>query len=219
METFFIYKKNNCKDDCSSMRYIEIPKNIEKFFECGNYFRRVNIESVDYSFQFEKKENIITILSQNDIDNILKYNKEISELKYGINEGDKRYKKGINLIKTYLEPIFEKLKSKENKELYSKLVKQEKKILIEKYDLSLKDINYIIENYPFGEYIDSAMIEAVYDDKEKFAEDIGWEEGYITTENCTYINLEKLADYLLKKDRFLELQYFDKNNKIIVFRY
>jgi hypothetical protein len=47
METFFIYKKNNCKNDCSSMRYIEIPKKIEEIFHCGHYFGSVDIDGID----------------------------------------------------------------------------------------------------------------------------------------------------------------------------
>lgn len=212
MKTVFIYKDNTSSDDCSSMRYIKIPENNKELFEYENSFMSIDICGIDAWIDFRniKKEDITTILSQNDIDSICKYNKEIKAAKY---------RDGTMIVKTYLKPIFKKLMSKENKELYLALIKQEKEFLVKKYNLSMKDINYIIKQYPFGDYIDRAMIIKVYDDKEKFAEDEGWDCGYITNKNYTYINLEKLGDYLLKGVRYYELIYFHKNNKIIVFDY
>lgn len=66
---------------------------------------------------------------------MLKYNKELHELGYGITRGDDRYKKGIKIMNK-IKPIINKLKSDEAQEFFDRISSEEMEILKEEYELN-----------------------------------------------------------------------------------
>ena len=187
-EYTFLYKENDT-DDRDCVKYIDIGR-LGKL-ECGHYFPHIGTTGACFSMglYIDKIDfdNITTILTKEDFEALDRYNKQIDELKYGIEEGDNRHRLGLHFFEE-IKPILEKLKSEENEELFLKVQEEEKEYLMDEYHLDEDDIEKILNNY-YLSYRDRGIVGCVYDD----AEECGQE--YI--DSCMNIDswLEPFIDY------------------------
>lgn len=164
---YFLYrlKDHNDRDCCA---YIQVPK-----FECGHYFGSINLQGSCYSNNnFANYDDIETVLSKSEYEELINFNKQIKELGYGITKGDDRYLQGVKLI-TSISHIFDKLSSFKGLKFQEEIIKDEIEWLMEEYDLNEDDIDHILDEYSY-DYRDRSIISCVYDD----TYDLGWEEAY-----------------------------------------
>ena len=197
----FLYKENNEDEDRDCIKYIE-PKPMR--FECNHYFGGVNLSGACFSGgEWANYENIQTVLTQNEYQQLINFNKDIQELGMGITKGDERYQKGVKLCED-IQPIYDKLLSDENQKLFETIQQEEREFLNNEYNLSDEDIDYIFDNYGL-DYRDRAVISVVFDDIESAAEEEADQLGYVTKENERYFDYEKFGQDLLEGEQYLEL--------------
>lgn len=209
----FIYKDQNTEDrDC--VKYIDINRNK---FECEHYFTSIGLTGACFSMSLKIDEidfdNITSILTKEEFIQIDQFNNAISELGYGIKEGDERYLKGISLHNS-IKPIIEKLKSKENDELFQQVQEEEKEYLKEEYSLNDEEIEFIFDNYGL-DYRDRGIVGTIFSDIEEAAEEEAEQLGYVTKENERYFNYEKFGEDLLENEQYQELP----DGRIIYYMY
>lgn len=209
----FLYKDNSEDRDCCA--YIE--RNLGQF-ECDHYFGRVSIcGAAYYGGEFADYEDITTVLTAEEYAQLLKFVEDISALGYGIKEGDERYQRGIELRKG-IQPVLDKLNSKENEALFDKIWEEEKEYLYDEYSLDDDECEEIANEYG-NEYRDRGIVSYVFDD----AYDCGYEEaigcGFVDSNNGTqmrYFNFEKFGEDLAAEDeRYHKLD----DGRIVVFNY
>jgi len=196
----FLYKDNSDDRDC--VKYIELEFNLQ----CGHYFSGVHLTGPCFStsLDYEKPvyDNIKTILTKDEFEQLIQYDRDISELKYGITEGDERYLKGKKL-QADIQNIVDKLQSEENKELFEEIIEEEKEYMKDEYNLSDDDIELIFGTY-YLMYRDRGIVSYVF----KGIEDLAYEEayalGYATEENDRWFDFEKFGKDLLEEG-YLEL--------------
>lgn len=198
----FLYKENGTEDrDC--VKYVEITRG----FECGHYFPRINLTGACFSCGFNLDEidfnNITSILTRDEFEQLEELNVKIGELGYGITQDDERYQKGIEPYNN-IKNIFKKLQSPENQSLFLQIQDEEKEYLKEEYGLDDEDIECIWDNYGL-DYRDRGIVGHVFDN----IEDASYEEadqlGYVTKENERYFNYETFGEDLLEGENYLEL--------------
>lgn len=205
----FLYRLKNDEDRDACAYIDEIPSK----FECGHYFSRVTIQGACYyGGDFVAYEDIDTILTKSEYKMLLKFSKDIEELKYGISKGDERYNKGIELIKN-IQPIYDKLQSEEAEKFENNIMYDEKEIMMEEWNLSEDDIEEILDNC-YLEYKDRAVIGYVYDDVEELAEN-EIEQCFDVPDFLTnYIDYSKFGEDLLQdEERYKELE----DGRIVVY--
>lgn len=201
----FLYKENNT-DDRDCVKYINI-REINKL-QCGHYFSGIGLNGACFSCGLNIDEidfdNITTILTKEDFMLLNNYNNEIHNLGYGL---DKQPEK-IELAHKYFEDIkhiIDKLQSKENENLFEQVKEEEKEYIMNEYNISSEDVDYIFDNY-YLDYKDRAIISCIYDDYT----DLGEQEF----DNCCsierrfekYINYEQFGEDLCSEsDWYLEL--------------
>jgi len=199
----FFFKEQN-SDDRDCVKYIEISRNI---FECDHYFSSIGINGACFSGRFNLDgidfDNITTILTQEEFEQIDIFNKAINELGYGIKKGDERYLKGIALHES-IQPIFEKLLSVENNILFEKVQQEEKEYLKDEYSLDDEDIDIIFNNYGL-DYRDRAVVGMVFNDIDDASEQKAESLGYVTKKNERYFDYQKFGEDLLEGEQYLEL--------------
>ena len=193
----FIFKELN-SEDRDIVNYIERPT-----FDCGHYFGSMNLQGACFSKQLRFRKHIKTILTCKDIKKLIDIDNKISELKYNIKIGSKKYKQGLKLLEE-LEPIFNKLESKENQELFIEVIEEEKEYLKEEYNLDDIELQEIFDEY-YLEYKDRGIIGRVYDDSEELGKEEAenYIEGFDKVEK--YFDYEAFADDLLNEESYLEL--------------
>ena len=203
---YFIAKIKN-DDDRDCVKYIEFGG-----FECEHYFSLFHIQGACFC-GFEKEfydmvvnnfDELETILTQDDFIKLFKANEELKGLGCGITRGDDRYNKGMEIINNILY-IEDKLKSNENKELFEKVVNDEKIYCMEEYDLTSSEINYIFKEYKkYDEiYQDRGIIGCIFKDRDEMAEEEKFSFGY---GNQPYFDNEAFAEDLLENGYYLELE-------------
>ena len=197
----FLYKDNSDDRDCCA--YVEVKP---MRFECGHYFGSVILHGACYSgHNFASYEDIETVLTEDEYNQLIKFNEEIKALGYGIAEGDKRYDKGVELCKS-IQFVYDKLLSKENEEFFAKIVEEEKEFLMDEYNLVEEDVECIFNHYGL-DYRDRSIVSYVFED----AYDLGYEEafslGYIREDTFIerYFDFEKFGEDLLEEEQYLEL--------------
>ena len=197
----FLYKDNSEDRDCCS--YIE-PKPMR--WECGHYFGKVILHGACFcGHDFAPYEDIETILTEDEYNQLINFNAEIKALGYGIAKDDERYNKGVELCEA-IQPIYNKLLSEENEELFEKIVEEEKEYLMYEYNLDEEDIEYIFNCYGL-DYRDRAVVGGIYND----TYDLGYEEayslGYIREDTLIerYFDFEKFGEDLLEEENYIEL--------------
>ena len=197
----FLYKDNSEDRDC--VKYIELRFELE----CGHYFTGVRLvgpcfsSSLDYAKPVY--DNIKTILTRVEFEQLIEYDKAIGELKYGIVEGDARYLKGREL-QAGIQNIVDKLQSNENKELFEKIIEEEKDYMSDEYGLDEDDIDIIFSTY-YLMYRDRGIISYVFNS----VSDMGYEEaeqlGYLTKDNERWFDYEQFGKDLVEDEQYLEL--------------
>ncbi|MFR3656696.1 MAG: hypothetical protein ACLTWK_00240 [Eisenbergiella sp.] len=209
----FLYRvKDSDERDCCA--YIE---NKNPRFECGHYFGNVILHGACYSkHEFDKYEDVETILTKEEYEELISYNEIISKLGYSIKEGDERYKAGIWASKN-IQHVFDKLNSEEAKDFMNDIVKSEIEYLKDKYYLSDSDVDKIFNEY-YLDYRDRGIVSTVF----KNSEELGYEEafslGYINTNDeisQRYFDYEKFGSDLLEEESFVELD----DGRIVVLNY
>ena len=198
----FLYRLKNSEDRDACAYIDEIPSS----FECGHYFSGVGIQGSCYSGgEFASYEDIETILTKQEYKKLLKFSEDIKELGYGIDKGDERYNKGLDLIND-IQPIYNKLQSEEAEKFEKHIMDDEKEIMMDEWNLSEDDIEEILNDYSL-DYKDRSIIGYVYDDVEELAEN--------EIEQCcdipdfleNYIDYSKFGEDLLQDyDIYKELE-------------
>lgn len=200
----FLYKENNT-DDRDSVNYIDIER-LGKL-ELGHYFPRINLSGACFSKGLKYEEidfdNIQTVLTQEDFKKLARYSEKISDLGYGIKEGDERYFKGIELYKE-IEGILNKLTSVENEELFNKVVEQEKEIIKEQYDLENEEVETIFEEYELS-YQDRGIVGHIFNDLEEASKEEADGMGYVNEDNERYFDYSAFGEDLLMSENVIEL--------------
>jgi hypothetical protein len=198
----FLYKNNSDDRDCCAY----IDSNPMRF-ECDHYFGGVVLHGSCYSnHKFAPYQDIETILTEGEYQALITFNENIGALGYGITKGDDRYNRGIQLCKE-VQPIFNKLLSEENKEMFKNIQAEERKYLMTKFKLNESEVEDIFNHY-YLEYKDRSVVIAVFDD----TSDLGYEEafslGYIDFSDSIqskYFNYEKFGEDLLEEDQYHQL--------------
>lgn len=200
-EHVFLYRIKNSDDrDCCA--YIDTNGSE---FVCNHYFSGINICGSCYSGRdWAAYDDIETILTRTEYNQLLKYKKELHELGYGITKGDSRYQKGIKIINK-IEPIVDKLKSDEAQEFFDRISSEEMQVLKEEYELNDSDIECILNEYPL-DYRDRSIVAAVYSDMDDLGREEAWQCGYINRENESlmdrYFDYEKFGEDVVSEDEF-----------------
>lgn len=200
-EYVFLYRIKNSDDrDCCAY----INANGSEFV-CNHYFSSINICGSCYSGRdWAAYDDIETILTRTEYNQLLKYKKELHELGYGITKGDSRYQKGIKIINK-IEPIIDKLKSDEAQDFFDRISSEEMEVLKEEYRLNDSDIECILDEYPL-DYRDRSIVCAVYSDMDDLGREEAWQCGYINKENESlmdrYFDYEKFGEDVVYDDEF-----------------
>lgn len=166
MSKVFLYKIKN-SDDRDCVAYIE-DKPMR--FECGHYFGGVNLYGSCYSSgNFSNYEDIETILTEDEYNQLLKFNKDIHDLGYGIEKGSDRYNLGIKLCEN-IQDVYDKLNSEENEKLFEMVSQEEMEYLKEYFSLNDNDIKAILDEYRL-EYKDRSIVGSVYENAYELGEE------------------------------------------------
>ena len=205
----FLAKVKN-SDDRDIVKYIEFTG-----FECNHYFGGLHIEGACFG-GFEKEfrnlvennfEELETILTKDEFIKLFKLNDELKALGYGIEKDSDKYNKGLEIIKEYENTIEKKLQSNENKELFEKVIADEKEYVKNKYNLSDLEVNDVFKNYHL-EYQDRAIIgyifknfdNMVYEekfnfgyDKQPYFDDEGFGYDLVNSENYYKLDSGKIV--------------------------
>ena len=180
-------------------------------FECGHYFSTPYLTNANCLIHdFPEYENLETILSHDEYDRFLELKNDIDSLRFGIRIGDERYTKGLVLRKSLLDDVYDKLTSTEAAEFFGNIVKDEKRKLVDFYELTDYQINQIFDNYPL-DYRDANIVATIYDDDSEIAEEF-IDNFYFNIDDIPgfklsyYIDYDKLGhDLVLNSDKYLEL--------------
>lgn len=162
----FLYREKTEDRDCCAY----VDDNLG--FKNNHYFASVVLHGACYcKHDFPAYEDIETVLSESEYNELIQLNKAIRDLGYGISNGDERYERGMELT-DLIKHVCEKLKSKEAKEFQQKIIQSEIEYMKEEYSLSDEDIRQIFDEY-YLDYRDRAIIGSVYAD----SDELGYEEA------------------------------------------
>lgn len=209
----FLAKIKN-SDDRDVVKYIKFTG-----FECNHYFGGLHIEGACFG-GFEKElrdivennfEELETILTKDDFIKLFELNDELKALGYGIKKDSDKYNRGLEIIKEYENTIEKKLQSNENKELFEKVIEDEKEYVKNEYNLSDLEVNDIFKNYHL-EYQDRAIIshifrnfdDMVYEEKLDFGYD---KQPYFDDESFGYDLLNSESYYKLDSGKIVSYNY------------
>lgn len=204
MKYLFLYREKKADDrDCCA--YIE-AKNPR--WECGHYFGGVGLHGSCYSGgRFPDYDDIETVLSKKEYEDLVAYDKAICLLGYGITKDDERYNKGIELS-NQIQYVFDKLKSDEAKAFQEHIIESEIEYLQDEYSLSDEDIETIFDNY-YLDYRDRGIVGCVFNNSSDLGYEEAWSFGYIKNGDPIterYFDHEKFGeDLVLEDERYLEL--------------
>lgn len=209
----FLAKVKNC-DDRDAVKYIEFAG-----FECDHYFGGLHIEGACFC-GFEKDfrdlvennfEELETILTKDDFIKLFELNDKIKALGFGISRDSERYKQGLEIIKEYENTIEKKLQSNENKELFQKVIKDEKEYVKNKYNLGDSEVDDIFENYGL-EYQDRAIIGNIFRNFDDMVYEEKFNFGY---DDQPYFDDESFGRDLLDSENYYKLD----SGKIVSYNY
>jgi len=197
----FLYRqKDNDDRDCCA--YIE-PR---LRFECDHYFGSLILHGACYSnSSYLPYGEIETVLTKQEYQRLLAFNKAIGELGYGIKKGDDRYQVGIALGES-IQDVFDKLCSDDAQVFFEKIQEREKEFLMDKYRLSEEDIEKIFYEYGLG-YQDRSIVSYIFGS----VYDCGYEEAYaldiISKNNISerYFDFEAFGEDLIEDGNYIEL--------------
>lgn len=188
MEKIFIYKEQNTNDrDC--VKYIDNEKNIKGDI----WFTNVGLTGACFSCSLELDkidfDNITTILTKEEFKLLDNFNRSI---------------RGSDLWESII-PIFKKLRSKENQDLFEKVKLEEIEYLKDEYSLDDNDIETIFNNY-YLDYRDRGIVSSVYKDIYDLGYESAWSFGTVNEESERYFDYEKFGEDLLNGGDYVELE-------------
>lgn len=203
MNTLFLYKDIELEKEGDRDCVVYINATPAKF-ECNHYFGGTSLQNACFSGRDLKKieyKSIKTFLTEEEFTKLQIFYNEISNLGYGIVKGDERYNKGIELINN-IQPIFDKLNSKDGKEFQNQIIEEEINYLMDEFDIDEEELKEIFD---LTDYKDRSFISAVYRDISEVAENEAYEVGYATKENERWFDFESFGNDLLDNSRYHEL--------------
>lgn len=205
MDKVFLYRIKDSDDrDCCA--YID---NNPMRFECGHYFGRPILHGSCYcNSDWKNYDEIETVLTESEYKALIQFDAAIGSLGYGIDKDSERYQKGMKLCKE-IQAVYDKLNGEEAKVFYQKIITEEKRIVMDEYDMTEEQVEAAFNNYPLNhDYQDRSIIGSVFDD----ASDLGYEEafslGYIKKDDYIsekYFDYEKFDNDLLEQEEYYEL--------------
>ena len=214
----FLYREKEANDrDCCAY----VDANVMRF-ECGHYFGGLTLHGSCYSgHKFPKYDEIDTVLSKSEYEEMIKLSELIDGLGYGIEKGDSRYEAGLKYCKELqkiiyeaglkyckeLQKIIDKLSTPEANEFFEKIVDEEIDYLMDEYNLSPEDISAILDKY-YLDYRDRSVVACVFDDAYDCGYEEAWSCGYIDGKNEVqkrYFDFEKFGHDLADEEGYLEL--------------
>lgn len=204
MSYLFLFREKDSDDrDCCAYIDSKNPR-----FECSHYFGSGNLNGACYSgHEFPAYEDIETVLTKAEYNELIQFDKAINDLGYGITKGDERYNKGIELAKS-VQHIYDKLESEKAKEFQQKIIESEIEYMKEEYSLDDADIEKIFDEY-YLDYRDRGIINSVYEDSSDLGYKEAWSLGYIKNGDSVaekYFDYEKFGEDLVNEDEsYLEL--------------
>lgn len=204
MSRLFLYRKKESDDrDCCAYIDSESPR-----FECNHYFGSISLYGACCTRHiFPAYEEIETVLTETEYNELVQFSKAIDDLGYGITKGDERYNKGIGLSKS-VQHIYDKLKSEEAKEFQQKIIQSEVEYMKEEYSLDDTDIKKIFDEY-YLDYRDRGIIGYVFKDSSDLGYERAWTLGYINSGDSIaekYFDYEKFGEDLVNENEdYLEL--------------
>ena len=200
MSKVFLFKDNSEDRDC--VAYIE---NKPLWFECNHYFGGIDLQGACYSRGFKdiSYDDIKTILSKEEFNSLIEFDKKIDELGYGIEKGSEKYNIGVELCNK-IQPIYNKLNSEENEKLFKEVIEEEKEYLSDEFNLDKDDIETIFDNYGL-EYRDRAVVGSVYNSIKDCSYEEAEQYGCVTKENERWFDYDKFGEDLLENEQYLEL--------------
>lgn len=199
----FLYREKNSDDrDCCAYIDAKNPR-----WECGHYFGGVTLHGACYSgHPFLDYDEIETVLTKAEYEELIAYDRAINDLGYGIKKGDERYNKGLELSKG-IQHIFDKLSSNEAKKFQEHIIESEIEYLKDKYSLSDKDIEKIFDEY-YLDYRDRGIVGCIYDNSSTLGYDEAYNLGYVTDRDslvARYFDYEGFGWDLLEEEDYIEL--------------
>lgn len=204
MSYLFLFREKDSDDrDCCAYIDSKNPR-----FECNHYFGSVNLNGACYSgHEFPAYEDIETVLTEAEYNELIQFNKAINDLGYGITKGDERYNKGVSLAKS-VQHIYDKLESEEAKEFQQKIIESEIEYMKDEYSLDDIDIKKIFDEY-YLDYRDRGIIGSVFQNSSDLGYEEAWSLGYIKNGDSIadrYFDYEKFGEDLVNEDEdYLEL--------------
>lgn len=198
----FLYKENTEDRDCCA--YI---KSKPLRWECGHYFGSVTLHGACYcGHNFANYEDIRTILTKEEYNQLVKFNADINALGFGITEGSEKYNKGVELCKT-IQPIYDKLLSEENQEFFVAIQVEEIEYLMNEFNLDEDDVQRIFDEYGL-DYKDRGVVSCVFNDTYDLGYEEAWSCGYIRNNDSImerYFDFERFGEDLLEDERYMQL--------------
>lgn len=205
MAVVFLYKIID-SDDRDCVQYID--KKAMKF-ECGHYFSRVHLCGACFcNDDWEDYDKIKTVLTRDEYERLIEFDRKIGELGFGITKGDERYRAGVALCES-VQDIYDKLNGEENEKLFAEVWEEEKEYLYDEYGLDEDNIEEIIGEYPLA-YRDRAIIGCVYDDAYDCGEEEAINLGYVSYGDTSspqykYFDFEQFGNDLTQDENYCEL--------------
>ena len=199
-EYTFIYRVKETDDrDCCAYVETKTPR-----FKGGNYFARVILHGACYSnSNFEDYDNIETILSKEDYEKLIKLDKELNHLGFGIVKDSDEYNKWVEICNE-IQLIINKLLTSEAEEFYEDIKQDEDEWIKNEYNLSDNDLEKIWNTY-YLDYHDRGCVGYVYEDLYELGEN---------EFDCCYTLDDELKKYfdnenyvLLDNGRVVSLNY------------
>ena len=207
MKKLFLFKEDS--EDRDSVKYIEKMDEKE--------IHSINLTGACFSMSFNLDEmdniDVASTLFRSEFEMLNTFNKELSKIGYRFKPEDKDYNKALELFNV-IKPVFDKLESKENQDLFNKVIEEEREYLQDEYNLSLSDIDFIFDNY-YLDYRDRGIVSAIYKDVYDLGYEEAWSLGIVNNSNKKYFNYEEFGQDLLSNDDYLELE----NGRIVRLNY
>lgn len=176
---FFLYKDNG---ENYKKRGIGAVTYIDKMgFHCGHYFGGGNLQGAGFSVELKLDkidfDNITTILTKKEFEVFVEKMKELHDLGYGLDSSQKQdiRDKGYEILDFLECTIYSKLASRENQELFERVIKEEKEKTMEKFYLDKDTVDLLYDYYKDinynHQYQDSEIIIRVFEDFEEIGQD------------------------------------------------
>lgn len=203
MSYLFLFREKDSDDrDCWAYIDSRNPR-----FECNHYFGSISLNGACYcGHEFPPYENVETVLTEAEYNELIQFSKAICDLGSGITKGDERYNKGIALTKV-VQHIYDKLESEEAKEFQKKIIESEIEYMKDEYSLDDADIEKIFDEY-YLDYRDRGIIGNVFKDVSELGYEEAWSLGYIEKGSVAerYFDYEKFGEDLVNENEsYLEL--------------